>query len=167
MSFLRPEAAATLMRWREALVGMATLGLGLWLSLTSFGAVFLIGLGLSAFGFGLGVTGVQRARFRGAAGAAGLVEIDERRVTYLGPFGGGAMDLDDVMSLAIHPHPAWLLTDRGGERLMIPVGAKGADALFDGFSALPGLSPHRLVTAVRMPPSETDVIWRRPPRPTD
>lgn len=162
MSFLRPEAAATLVRWREVLIGSAAAAFGVWLATTSFGATFLIGLGAVAFGGGLAFVGVQRARFRSRTAAAGVVEVDERRVTYLGPFGGGAMALDDVLTVSIHPHPAWLLTNRAGERLMIPVGAQHGELLFDAFSVLPGLSSHALVTAVQAPPAEVHQIWRRP-----
>ena len=32
MSFIRPEASAALHRWAEALVGLALMGIGLWLA---------------------------------------------------------------------------------------------------------------------------------------
>lgn len=161
MSFLRPEVAATLTRWRSVLVGAAIATLGLWLALTAYGALFLIGLGLTVAGAALAVTGIQRARFRSDTDQAGVVEVDERRVTYLGPYGGGAVSLDSLRAIAVHPHPAWLLTDDDGTRLMIPFGATGADALLDTFSQLPGLSPATLVAARRAPPEATRTLWSR------
>ena len=50
MSFVRPEVRDGLMRWREVLVGAVTLGLGLRLASTSFGAIFIIGCGLAITG---------------------------------------------------------------------------------------------------------------------
>lgn len=161
MSYLRPEAAAFLRRWRAALIGAVALLAGLWLALNTYGALFLIGCGLAAFGAALVVSGIQRARFQPGGGQVGVVEVVERRVTYYGPFGGGAVSLDTLRHLAIHPHPAWLLTDESGERLMIPLGAEGADSLFEAFIELPGLSASALIAATRDIPDAPRTLWQR------
>lgn len=161
MSLIRAEARARLYRWREALVGALALGLGLRLAATSFGAVFLIGTGLSLAGIALILAGIQRARFRSGGGGAGVVAIDERRITYFGPYGGGAVAVDDLVEIGIDPSRAWLVRDAHGTHLMIPMNAEGADGLFDAFSALPGLGGARLVAAARTAPQTYTVVWAK------
>ncbi|MBW2495220.1 MAG: hypothetical protein JRE43_10760 [Deltaproteobacteria bacterium] len=162
MSFLRPEARAALLRWREVLVGAAGLAIGLRLAATSFGAVFIIGCGLALAGAALIVAGIQRARFRSGGGGAGVVDLDERRITYFGPFGGGAVAVDDLVEIGVDPSRSWLIRDAHGTHLMIPMNAEGADALFDAFAAVPGLTPARLVEAVRATPRQYTTIWAKP-----
>ena len=162
MSFIRPEVRASLARWREVIAGGVTLALGLQLALTSYGALFLIGTALALAGAALVVAGVQRARFRSGGGGAGVVDIDERRITYFGPFGGGAVSVDDLVEIGVDPSRSWLIRDANGTHLMIPMNAEGADALFDAFAAVPGLTPARLVEAVRSTPRQYTTIWAKP-----
>ena len=42
--FMRPEARASLWRWRETLTGLVLAGIGLWWVLGSFGIVRWIGV---------------------------------------------------------------------------------------------------------------------------
>ena len=161
MNFIRPEVRDTLLRWREVLVGLAALALGLRFLLTSFGALFLIGAGLSLAGAALILAGIQRARFRSGGGGSGVVEIDERRITYLGPFGGGAVAVDDLVEIGVDPSRSWLVQDRGGTHLMIPMNAEGADALFDAFAAVPGMTSAKLVEAARSNPRHYTTIWAK------
>lgn len=162
MSFIRPEVRASLARWREVIAGGVTLALGLQLALTSYGALFLIGTALALAGAALVVAGVQRARFRSGGGGAGVVDLDERRITYFGPFGGGAVSVDDLIEIGVDPSRSWLIRDANGTHLMIPMNAEGADALFDAFAAVPGLTPARLVEAVRSTPRQYTTIWAKP-----
>lgn len=162
MSFIRPEVRASLARWREVIAGGVTLALGLQLALTSYGALFLIGTALALAGAALVVAGVQRARFRSGGGGAGVVDLDERRITYFGPFGGGAVSVDDLVEIGVDPSRSWLIRDANGTHLMIPMNAEGADALFDAFAAVPGLTPARLVEAVRSTPRQYTTIWAKP-----
>ena len=162
MSFIRPEVRASLARWREVIAGGVTLALGLQLALTSYGALFLIGTALALAGTALVVAGIQRARFRSGGGGAGVVDLDERRITYFGPFGGGAVSVDDLIEIGVDPSRSWLIRDANGTHLMIPMNAEGADALFDAFAAVPGLTPARLVEAVRSTPRQYTTIWAKP-----
>lgn len=162
MSFIRPEVQSTILRWREVLVGAVTLAIGLRLALNSFGALFLIGCGLALAGGALIVAGIQRARFRTGGGGSGVVDIDERRITYFGPYGGGAVAVDDLIEIGVDPSRSWLMRDAQGTHLMIPMNAEGADALFDAFSAVPGLTPARLVEAARSTPRRYTTIWAKP-----
>lgn len=162
MTFIRPEVRKALERWREVVVGAITLALGLYLAFTGYGAVFLIGSGLALAGAALIVAGIQRARFRSGGGGAGVVDVDERRITYFGPHGGGAVSVDDLIEIGVDPSRSWLMRDLHGTHLMVPMNAEGADALFDAFTALPGLTPAALVDAVRTTPQRYTTLWAKP-----
>jgi hypothetical protein len=165
MSFLRPEAKAQLVRWRETLAGLGAAALGLWLVLTAYGVLFGLGVVLILGGAALAVAGVQRARFRQGSDGPGVVQIVEGRITYFGPFGGGAASLDRLAWLEVVPVPgaagAFLLIEEEGERLEIPVDARGADRLFDVFAALPGFDTRAMLAAMRPPVRERTAIWQR------
>lgn len=162
MNLIRPEVRDGLFRWREVLVGIATLLIGLRLATTSFGAVFIIGCGLALAGAALIFAGIQRARFRSGGGGAGVVDIDERQITYFGPYGGGAVSVDELVEIGVDPSRSWLMRDAAGTHLMIPMNAEGADALFDAFAAVPGLTTARLVEAARSAPRQYTTIWAKP-----
>ena len=165
MSFLRPEAKAQLLRWREALIGGAAALLGLWLLLTSFGLPFLFGIALALGGGWLAVAGIQRGRFRQGGDGPGVVRVVEGSVTYFGPWGGGVAALDRLAWLELVPAPGaaglWVLIDEDGQRLEIPVDARGAEALLDLFAALPGLRTGAMLRSLQVPVRERTMIWQR------
>ncbi|PIE08183.1 MAG: hypothetical protein CSA74_03100 [Rhodobacterales bacterium] len=172
MSFIRPEAAREVKRWRGALVSGAVLALGLWWGLTSLGLVKWTGWALAAGGGAMLWASVQRARFRASGGGLGVVELDERQIIYLAPVGGGMLSLDGLREVAILPDmsglPVWRFTG-AGERLSVPASAAGAEALFDALTALPGADIEAAIRASRARPAshrashpgQTVVIWRR------
>ena len=170
---IRPELRVALERGREALAGVAVILFALWLGLGSFGVTRLIAVAVGLFGAGLVWTGVQRWRFVRGTGGPGIVEVDERRLTYWGPLSGGTVDLDDLLRLDLDPggKPAhWLLTPRSGEVLAVPVTAKGGEALLDLFTALPGLRTEALLAALDRTEGPRVVLWQSPnviafPRP--
>jgi hypothetical protein len=165
VSFLRPEAKAQLLRWRETLAGAGAAALGLWFALTSYGVLFGLGIVLILGGGALAAAGVQRARFRQGTDGPGVVQIVEGRVTYFGPWGGGGASLDRLAWLDLEPvrggAGAWVLIEEEGERLEIPVDARGADRLFDVFAALPGFDTRAMIAALRPPVRERTRIWQR------
>jgi hypothetical protein len=162
LTFLRPEARATLWRWREVVAGIATLAFGLWWAATGLTVVRWLGLPVMAAGAAIVWTGLQRLRFRRGGGGAGVVQIDERRLSYWGPLTGGIIDLDDLARLSLDPggRPLhWVLTPHAGAVLHIPVDAEGADALFDAFAALPGLPAARMLDLLARPPDNPVTLW--------
>jgi hypothetical protein len=165
MSFLRPEAKAQLLRWRETLAGIGAAALGLWLALSAYGVLFGIGVVLLLGGGALAVAGVQRARFRQGSEGPGVVQIVEGRITYFGPWGGGGASLDRLAWLELVPvagaSGAFLLIEEEGERLEIPIDARGAERLFDVFAALPGLDTRTMLAAMRPPVRERTLVWQR------
>lgn len=163
--FLRPEARAVLWRWREVLFAGAIGLLGLWWALGSFGVVRWIGVALLVIAAALGVAGVQRARFRQDGIGPGIVRLDERRLVYMGPLTGGAMDVADLTQVELEPAalpaPHWILTGVGGQILEIPVNAEGAEALFDVFAALPGISSRAVLDVLERTPGARVVVWQK------
>lgn len=163
MSFIRPEARATLWRVREILAGVAIILLGgFWA--TGTGILSYLGLVLVALGAALGVIGWQRFRFRGSGGGPGVVRVDEGQIAYFGPLSGGVLSIQDLRTVTLDgmSFPRhWLLSSLTGETLQIPVNAEGADALFDVFAALPGMRTERMLAGLRAEAPATRVLWQR------
>ncbi|NOE19968.1 hypothetical protein GS634_17730 [Ruegeria atlantica] len=166
MSFIRPEAKLALWRWREVLVAGFVLILGLsWINGPG-GLLGWIGWLLVAVAIVLAVIGVQRARFRTGTGGQGVVTVDEGQITYFGPLDGGIIATREIERLALDPTstPAhWVLEQPGQAVLHIPVNAEGAEALFDVFSALPGLKTEHMLAELNGGSAHPVVIWERTP----
>ncbi len=166
-SFMRPEARATLWRWREALAGLALTAVGLWWVLGSFGIVRALGVVLTIGAVILTIAGLQRGRFRQTGDGPGIVQVAERRLAYLGPLTGGQMDIADLTRLELDPmgYPAahWVLTGLGGQRLEIPVNAENAEALFDLFASLKGIKTQAMLDVLERTPNVRVTIWEKSP----
>jgi hypothetical protein len=173
LTFIRPELAERLRRWQEPIAWGAVLLAGLvmawrgyrWLSPLPFA----LGLLLAAAGLGLLLAALRRVRLRAEGREAGVVMIDERRVGYFGPWGGGFIDIDELARVTVwrradgdEPRLAWRLSARDGTLLTIPFGAEGAEALPDALSALPGLDLEAAVAARRAPGEAVVAVWERP-----
>ena len=174
MILIRPELQARFWHWREALAAAAVAVLGGWLlwrglrwqdwMLQGLGGLVLAGALAALY------AAVQRARFRVPDGAPGIVRVTERRIVYMGPYDGGAVSLQSIVEVALVPGPGgrhWALCRAGEPALMIPLGALGAEALFDAFAALPGLDPARLARSVERPAPEPVIVWARRVLPKD
>ena len=164
MSFIRPELRRNLNRWREVIVAIAAVGLGALIY--GMGGILFAVLGLAAAGFGLAGLWValRRMRFAADGSAPGLVEIDEGRITYLGPYGGGVAELDLLSRVLINhdtAQPGWVLHSADGSVLTVPLGADGAEALFDALSALPGFSPGAALRARADLSGRQIPVWQR------
>ncbi|WP_373355089.1 hypothetical protein [Pseudoroseicyclus sp. CXY001] len=150
----RPEARAALARWRELIAGLALTALAALWAWQSWGLLRWVAVALALAGLAIALTGFQRGRFRNPGGGLGVVELDEGRLSWLGPRGGGAVAMGELASLDYHPAEGlapehWRLRDKTGAELTIPAGAAGIERLFDACAALPGLSPARLASAQR------------------
>ncbi len=163
--FLRPAARAALWRWREVLFAAGLAALGAWWALGSFGVVRWIGVTLVVLAVAIAAAGVQRARFRQDGRGPGVVVLDERRLVYMGPLTGGAMDVADLTRLELEPEarpsPHWILTGIGGQGLAIPVNAEGAEALFDVFAALPGIRSQAVLDVLERTPGARVTVWEK------
>ena len=164
--FLRPEARATLWRWRDVLAGAVVALLGAWWLMTFFSPVQWIGWAILGGGLLMTFAGLQRAVFRRGVDGPGIVQVIERRVAYFGPLTGGVMDLEDIVRLALEPEaypaPHWILSDAKGRTVEIPITAQGAELLFDAFATLPGIRTTKMLDSLQRPPSRRVVIWSAP-----
>ena len=172
MTLIRPELRKAFARWRAAVLG-AGIGLfGLFWVVTSGGVLWAIGVLLLLLGIALLWDGIRRARFPASGGGLGVVEIDERRISYLGPLGGGAISLDEMMRIQIlttdnGPFASdllWQFTDRSGQRLTIPGNAEGTDGIFDALAAYKGVNYDAIVQANGSTTNQSFTIWQESPR---
>lgn len=151
MTGIRPEVRDALARWSEPALGAVVLALGLWTA-TRGGWLLAAGGGMVAvLGAGWLTLGLRRLRFRGQGDAPGLVVLDESRITYMGPRIGGSISLDELTEirlLTLRGRRAWRLRQADGQVLLVPLDSTGAEALFDAFASLPGLSSATLVAAL-------------------
>lgn len=174
MSFLRPEAARTLKRWREALIGGAVMLWGLNWAVFSLGLWVWFGVALALIGAAIAWSGIQRARFVPGSGGLGVVYVDERQISYLAPVGGGVASINALTRVTIArdslKNPMWRF-DSPGERLSIPAAAEKARDLFDVLTALPGAHIEAAIRALQEPPETPVTIWSdgqvHPPHPID
>lgn len=165
MSFVRPEIAAGLSRWREALSGAAVGLVGLWWALTAHGILAWLGWALAAVGGGLIAAGLQRGRFRLGRDGPGIVRVDEGQIAYFGPWNGGIAALSELEEITLDRRsapPVWRLRQLGRAELEIPVTAEGAEALFDAFSALPSFDMRAMLAALHAVETRPIVIWKKP-----
>lgn len=171
MSFFRPEALARL-RWlaEPALTGAGALLLG-GMGLERIAGQTLIG-GLLLLG-SAGLAGwclaalARRWMSRGAgADGPGVVEIAERRIGYFGPETGGVVALDGLVAVLARTDgaggvAAWELVPSEERPLVVPAGARGAEALPDALAALPGFDALSAMRRLTRAEGERVVLWRR------
>lgn len=174
MALIRPDALALLRRWREVILAGGLGFLGLWVATRGGPILAALGIGLAALGVGWALSGWRRMRFAQGITAPGLVEVIEGEVRYFGPSLGGAVSLADLTELrliTLRGRRVWRLKQRDGQALLIPVDAAGAEALYDGFTTLPGLDMAAVLSALSPAPTgpglvpahlpDMVVIWHR------
>ena len=163
---IRPELAHRLHRWREALIGAGAIALGASAWFASSGLIALFGAVAIGVGAILALSGIRRARFHSHEASPGMVEVDEGRITYLGPVMGGSVALDALVEVTFRRTATgeafWRLAQEDGAPLFVPEGAAEADRLLDALAPLPGLDTGAMVRAVQARPPATITVWRRP-----
>ncbi len=164
MSFIRTEAEAAMMQWREVLLGIAVLLLGLWWAAGS-GILQWVGYIVILGSIALIYTGLQRARFRSGRGGPGVVTVDEGEVSYFGPLSGGVVSINDLAMVVLDPSqspPVWILQQPRQADIAIPVNAEGSEQLFDAFATLPGIRTEFMLSALKTEAAQPVVIWAKP-----
>jgi len=165
MSLIRPEVRTLILRWREVILAGFILMVGLWWGMTSFGLTQWLGWAVALAGGALGFAAAQRVRFGKGGGGIGVVQVDERRLSYFGPLSGGVIDLDDLTTLELdplaYPVPHWRLRAMGGQQVDIPIDAEGVEALFDAFASLPGLRTAQMIEVLTHVPTAPVRLWQR------
>jgi hypothetical protein len=167
-SFIRPELAQFFRRWREPIAAslLALLGLGmLWRGIARYNwmtegiGLVLLGLGLATFW-----AGYRRAQFNRFGKGPGLIQVTERQISYMTSLGGGSVDIADITRLELRSTlefgRIWVIKQSMDETMFIPVDAAGSEALFDAFSALPGMEAGQLVAAINKKGQQRQIVWR-------
>ncbi len=179
MSLIRPEAQAVLTRWRDVIIGAALMICALVWGFGAAGLVWLMAALLFVLGAGLAITGLQRARIaaRGGHGhAPGLVELDERQLSYYAGEGGAIVILSEVSRIEIEISGAgedepvddmlWVFHRTGQGPVRIPADALGADRLIDALAGFSGASYENVIRASRSAaPAQGKahfLVWQRP-----
>lgn len=171
---IRPDAMALLSRWREVILAGITAALGLWVATRGGPILAAVGLAVAALGGGWALSGWRRLRFAQETAAPGVVEVIEGEVRFFGPATGGAVSLADLTELrliTLRGRRLWRLKQHDGQALLIPIDAAGAEALYDGFTTLPGLDMAAVLAALSPAPTgpglvpahqpDIVVIWHR------
>lgn len=148
---IRPAVKAHLHRWREVIAAALLLLFAGWLVRLGGWLLQGIGLILAALALGWTVIAWRRMRFLRGGAAPGVVEVDEGQVGYWGLNTGGFIALADLAELRLAEVGGtrhWRLRTHGGEVLMVPVDAAGAERLYDAFATLPGIDMAALTAAL-------------------
>ncbi|WP_298260056.1 hypothetical protein [uncultured Litoreibacter sp.] len=169
---IRPEVEALFWRYAEVLIGLAIAVFGVLI----FNQIGLLWQGLGALfilaGVAIAWTGWRRARLTATShDGPGVVEVDERQITYFAPMGGGAVSINDLARVTIltsdkgpiEDDVHWLLEENGGSRLLIPNSAEGAAQLFDALSPLKGVDFEAAIRAMGSTTNDSFVIWTKEP----
>lgn len=176
MSFIRPEAVATLRRYGEPVFFAIIAGFCFWKGATLLGAGSWFGLLPMAIFMisSLAVVGtIERALVsrRSGSNGPGVVSIQEGRISYFGPDGGAVLAFDALISVDITTNDLgpweidlhWVLSDEIGQTVAIPASAANAEALLDTLGGLPGFDNMAVVVAMGSTENANFRIWRRKP----
>lgn len=170
MNLVRTEVKSLLSRWSEVIAGLTVAVLGLWF-LTRIGWLWqTLGVLIILVGCALAFTAWRRLGFSSPKAGPGLVEVDERQISYFAAFEGGSVSIDQLARItAIAPQTnggvddlTWVLEEDGGITLTIPNAASGAQLLFDAFEALPGVNYASAQKALADRTGQSYVIWTKP-----
>ena len=167
---IRPDLARRLAPLRPALAAVAVMGLGVWVFTLGGWVFWPLGAAIAALGAAWLVVELAHIRLAGRRGGPGLVELDEGALRYYAAraLGGevALRDLAEIRVLRLHGRPHWRLRTRGGEALLVPADAAGADGLADAFAALPGADLGRIAAALARAEAEGGpavlTVWTAP-----
>jgi hypothetical protein len=160
---MRPEVHLVLQRYAEVIAAGAAGLFGAWLVWLGGYLLLPLGLFLIAIAALWALQALRRLSFVREVEAPGLVEVDEGQIGYLGPTFGGYLALPELVELrrvTLYRQQLWRLKQADGQAMLIPLGARGAEKLFDAFAALPGIDMQALAAAASSEGSDT-VVWRK------
>lgn len=169
---IRPEVAALFSRWGEAIVAACVTVVALWIvglpDLSLNWLSVLLGVPLAVAGLVWLRVAVRRALGQSDAGD-GRLFVEERRVLHVGTFGNVQVDLDDATRLDLMAHggrASLMVYTPDGPPTALPLGAEGADTLYDALTGLPGMdldALHAKLARLRKGGgNEMGAIWVRP-----
>ena len=167
---IRPELLAHFKKYREVIAAIVFAFAGLWAM--TWGGWFWQGVGalILLIGAALAYTALRRMRFATDEIGPGVVEVDERQISYFSAYDGGSVSINQLARISIIGNQGgqwgdtkhWVLEEDGGMLLTIPAAASGAEKLIDAFTALDGLNLDRASAALNSSKNDASVIWQRP-----
>ena len=169
---IRPEIQDLFWRYFELLVGVAITVMGVMVF--NLHGLLWQGIGglFAVAGLAISWTAWRRVQLTSKThDGPGVVEVDERQITYFAPLGGGAVSINDLARVTILTNDQgpfaedvhWLLEENGGSRLLIPNSAEGAAQLFDALSPLKGVDFEAAIRAMGSTSPDSFVIWAKDP----
>lgn len=166
---IRPEITAALRKNAEFLVGLALMLVGVLMVQQPGFAAQGVGAVLGAIGISVVFTAYRRRRFGSDAMGPGVVEVDERQISYFAVQGGGAISVDALARVTLLPsfgrqtkgEVHWLFEEDGGAQLLIPNSAQGSDRFFDVVAALKDVDFAALDRAMTGQADNNTVIWKK------
>jgi hypothetical protein len=164
MSFIRPEALRSLRKYRGFIFAGLVLTTGLMIVFSSFGTTRLAGAVIAVMGALIGHDAYRRFKFPAGQGGAGVVEVDERQVSYLAAGTGRSISLDTLERIELHRNmrgrTTWVFFGPEG-MLSVPGDAEGTGKLFDALLALPGVNYAQAEAASQGRGPDLFLIWQR------
>ncbi len=168
MSLIRPEARAILWRARDLIFGGILFCLGFYALTSNAWPTKLFGGVVMVAGCALLTVGFRRLNFPSGDGGPGVVEVDERQISYFGPQGGGAVSLEalsEVRIVTTGEGPLvtdlhWIFMQKDGTLLQIPGDAAGTETLFDALSVLNGVDHASAAAAFASTEPAMFTLWK-------
>ncbi|MDT2033901.1 MAG: hypothetical protein RMX61_07245 [Planktomarina sp.] len=164
MSFVRPEAISYFQNYRGFILSAMIVIAGVYILASSFGTTRIAGGVILIIGLLVGHDAYRRFKFPDGRGGLGVLEVDERRVSYL--FGGieTSISMDSLDRIELHRSVkglvTWIFYGPDG-MLSVPGDAEGTDALFDALVALPGINYSQAEAAMQGTDPDIFLIWQR------
>ena len=164
MSFIRPEAMGFLRKYSGFLFASLILTVGIFIIATSYGTTRIVGIFFLIIGVLIGYDAYRRFKFPSGKGGAGLVDVDERCVSYLSAEGGMSISMDTLDRIEVHRNAKgrinWVFYGPEGI-LSVPGDAEGTSKLFDALVALPGVNYTQAEAATHGKGPDLFLIWQR------
>lgn len=165
---IRPELRALLARHAELIVSGGVAIAGIWVASRGGWFFAVIGAAMLTVGAILALGAWRRRAFSRPVSAPGVVEVDEGAIRYFGAqhLGGeiGLRDLAEIRLLRLRGQAHWRLRSTGGQAILIPADAAGAEALAHAFAALPGMDLGAVARALQTLPEHPQAVqsvWRK------
>jgi len=167
---IRPEVVALFRKYAEVIAGLIIAVVGFWLLTRTDWFWKLIGGLVMGFGLVMFTTALRRIAFKTDQIGPGVVEVDERQISYFSAYDGGAVSIEALTRITVISSDQgpwaddmhWVLEEDGGTMLTIPNSATGTEKLFDAFSALDGVDYTMATKALGSTENDSYVIWAKP-----
>lgn len=167
---IRPEVTALFRRYAEVIAGALIAAIGFWLLTRPNVLAKIIGALVMGTGLVMAAAALRRIAFKTDQIGPGVVEVDERQISYFSAYDGGSVSIEALARITVvttddgpwSDDMHWVLEEDGGTMLTIPNSASGTEKLFDAFAALDGVDYSMATKAMGSTDNDSYVIWSRP-----